>query len=294
MKKYLFPFLFVAAFLSLCANAQLDVVYPNINGLGKESFAYEVLAKALAKSGVDYHLSVTEDTVNNARIRLLIKEKKISIADFGTSPEFEQEFLPLYFPIDLGLNGWRVFLIHKDSQTRFDHDMQLEQLRQMTAGQGTGWSDVVILEHAGLPVAQSPHISNLIRMLNNKRFDYFPLGANEVHSLLAQYQGYGDQLMVEQDILLIYPFGRLFFVHKDNQPLYDAVKAGLTLLFESGEFFELFRQHPSHAAIFNESHLDRRTVIRIENPYMTKAFHRIPDKYFFSLDRINGTQPASP
>jgi hypothetical protein len=217
----------------------------------------------------------------------MLEQKKISISDFGTNPEFEQELLPIYFPIDLGLNGWRIFLIHRENQPQFAEIKTIEDLITKKAGQGVGWSDIKILENAGLEVQTGSHISNLIAMTNAKRFDYFPLGANEVHYLLETYKKQGFNVVVEQKNLLIYPFGRLFFVHKNNVELHDAVKIGLVKSFENGSFLKLFKSHKSNRALFTNANLKSRTQIFIENPQMTKEFKKIPKKYFFTVSMLD-------
>jgi hypothetical protein len=286
-KMFLFHVVFIV-FIAFSNNtfAKLKVIYPNVNEAGEEFFGYAVLKLALENSGKEFELNVSKVSVNNDRIRVMIKQKKISISDFGTSPEYEQEFLPIYFPIDMGLNGWRIFLIHNDEKPQFTNIEKIEDLRKKIAGQGVGWSDVQILKKAGLKVQQASSITNLFRMIEGKRFDYFPLGVNEVHSLLEEYRTYSPNVIVEQKILLIYPFGRLFFVNKDNQELHDAVKAGLVKSFENGSFWRLFKTHKSNAAIFTKTYLKKRTQIFIDNSNITEEFEKIPKKYFFKLDML--------
>jgi len=269
------------------SNAQMKIIYPNVNEAGKELFGYAVLKLALENSGKNFELNVSKTRVNDARIRKMIKHKMISISDFGTSADFEQEFLPIYFPIDLGLNGWRIFLIHKDKQSEFEKIKTIADLKKKSAGQGNLWSDVKILENAGLKVYQAPSLKCLFNMIEKKRFDYFPLGANEVHSLLDQFREYCPNVIVEQNFLLIYPFGRLFFVHKDNKELHDAVYSGLVKAFENGSLWKLFKSHKSNRAIFTQANLKNRKQIFIQNPHMTTAFKKIPKKYFFQLNMLD-------
>ena len=286
-KPLLFCIILMATVFSTDVMAQLKVIYPNVNRQGKDLFGYSALKLALENSGKDFDLRVTQAGVNDTRIRRMLRSKTISIADFGTSAEFEQEFCPIYFPIDLGLNGWRIFLIHKENRSLFAQINTVEGLRTKTAGQGIGWADVEILENAGLKVVTSSHIENLIGMVEAKHFDYFPLGANEAHSLLDTYSQQGPNVVVEPTLLLIYPFGRLFFVHKDNKELHDTVQIGLIKSFENGSFWELFQSHPSNHALFVKANLKNRNQILIDNPHMTKAFKKIPQKYFSNLSMLD-------
>lgn len=277
----------VAILLSTQAWARLKVVYPNVNEAGAAAFGYAALKLALENSGKEFDLSVSAERINNERIRALIKEKTISISDFGTSPEYERDLLPIHFPIDLGLNGWRIFLVHEKTRPIFQAATGIDDLRKLRAGQGVGWSDVKILEHAGLPVDLAPSMSNLFRMAEARRFDYFPLGANEAHSLLEQYRQHSPSLGVEGQLVLVYPFGRLFFVHKDNIELHDAVLAGLVKSFENGGFQKLLRTHESTAALFTRANLKSRRQIHIDNPFLTREFRKIPRKYFFNLKMLD-------
>ncbi len=269
------------------AMAQLKVIYPNVNQLGKDAFGFAALKLALEHSGQEFDLSVYQGVTNNARLRKLMKQGWISISDFGTSKEYETELMPIYFPIDLGLNGWRIFLVHQDQASQFDHINNISQLATLTAGQGLGWADTQILERAGLPVIKAALINLLMKMTEHGRFDYFPLGANEAHSLLQANKPLAPSVIVEEKLLLIYPFGRLFFVSKNNQALHDAVKLGLERSFENGSFWALFKSHPSNQGLFNKANLHKRTQIVIDNPYLTDEFKKIPKKYFFNLDMLN-------
>ena len=288
MVMCLFLFAFSVLF-SVGTMGRIMVVYPNVNGDGVNLFGYAALKLALDNSGVDFDLTVSNYHVSPLRIRKLIKDNKVSIADFGTSKEFENEFLPIYIPIDLGFSGWRIFVINSKNQSIFNQIKTMENLREKVAGQGRGWSDISILNNAGLKVVEAPNIINIFKMLDSNRFDYFPLGANEAHYLLETYKNkkLDSNLTIENNIVLIYPFGRLFFVNKNNRELYDAVRTGLAKSFENGSFLELFRHHKSNKALFTKANLTNRVRIVIGNNNMTEAFKSIPKKYLFNLKMLD-------
>ena len=270
------------------ASEKIKVIYPNVNSDGKNLFGYAVLKLALENSGHDFELLVTQSNPNNARVRKLIENKKISISDFGTSKQFEEELLPIYFPIDLGLNGWRIFVIKKYNQIKFNKVNSLSNLHLYKAGQGIGWSDVKILENSKLHVVESPNLASLFKMLDRQRFDYFPLGANEAHFLLQSFENKNStDLIIEKNLLLIYPFARFFFVHKDNIELHNIVKKGLEKSFKNGTFWELFKSHKSNEALFKKANLKSRKQILIINPNMSDNFKKIPKEYFFNLNMLD-------
>jgi hypothetical protein len=283
------PIIFLLSLSFFISNsfAQLRVVYPNINQMGENTFGFAVLKLALENSGIEYELTVSKTIANNERIRHMLLDKEISISDFGTCPQFEEILQPIYFPIDMGLNGWRIFLVHNENLQNFKDFKTINDLQSLKAGQGVGWADAEILENAGLHVEKASLLSSLFAMTERKRFDYFPLGANEVHSLLDQYKQHCPNVQVEENLVLIYPFGRLFFVHKDNNELHDAVYSGLLKSFENGSFWELFKNHKSNQALFTKVNLENRVQIHINNPHMTANFKNIPEKYFFKLEMLD-------
>ncbi|MDN3612709.1 hypothetical protein QWZ16_24360 [Vibrio ostreicida] len=56
----------------------------------------------------------------------------------------------------------------------------------------------------------APRIETLIQMIGGKRFDLFPLGANEVYQFLETYRGNQPDIVVDDSIVLIYPYGVSF------------------------------------------------------------------------------------
>ena len=288
VKQRLCSLLFLVLVLchSQYSHSALEVTYPNVNGEGADSYGYAVLQLALDHSGEAYQLNLKQTQVNNERIRSMILSDKVSIADFGTSKRFEEMFLPIYFPIDMGISGWRIFAIRKHQQRKLSKVQNILSLRDYTVGQGVGWSDVDILRRAGFSVTSSPAIESLFRMLSAGRFDLLPLGANEIHSLLNSNAKSTKNLVVESDIVLVYPFARMFFVNKHNVRLRDAVLRGLKASFETGSFWQLYRSHPHNAPLFTDVGLAKRRIIRISNPLFESTMSQISSKYFFSLEML--------
>lgn len=279
-------YLLFFTFISINIFPQVHIKYPNINGLGKQTFSYAVLNMALENSGEDYEIELLDYEVNDTSVRQMLKKGKIDIADFGTSKKFEDEFLPIYIPIDYGLNGWRIFIIHKDNKSKFSRINTIADLKNYTAGQGSDWADITILENSGLKVVTAPQITSMLGMVNKKRVDYFPLEANYVHWLVENNKEAYPHLYVDQNLLLIYPFARFFFVNKKNTNLHRIVKKGLEISFENGSFLELFKTHKASKDIFTKARLNQRKLIYIENPLMSERFKQIPKKYFFSLSML--------
>lgn len=279
MIKAAVTFLFVLS--SIQASGRMKVIYPSsVNLTGVDGFAFSALSLALKESGEEYQLDVSNIKMNQKRIRTKILKGSISIVDLGTSREIEEELQAIYFPIDLGTLGWRLFVIRQESQKDFSQVKTLDQLSQYVAGQGIGWADTRILREAGLKVTEASHLDDIFQKMIGRKIDYFPLGANEVHFHLSRHRRKG--LVTEKDLMLVYRFARFFFVRKDNKTLASAVERGLKKSFESGRYWELFRNHPENRTLFQDVNIAGRHRIDIPNPNMSEAFKALPKKYFLS------------
>lgn len=257
----------------------LSVVYPRIEERPADDYGYKVLDLALAKSGVPYALSMSGVKMNQERARFLLERGEISVLDAGVSADFEARFDPVYFPVDRGLSGYRLLLIHKERAQDFARVRTLGQLAEMTAGQGPGWADIKILGAAGISV-KTAEFESLFRMVNAKRIDFYPLGAEEIFSLLERYRAQAPDIVVEPRLALHYPFARLFFVRKGDQALRDAIHTGLQKAFADGSLQKLLESDIRFRASTQRANLKERTIIELDNPSLSNAFRRMPKEYF--------------
>lgn len=265
---------------SIRVSADLNVTYPSIEERSGENYGYRVLDLALSKSGKPYKLSISPQKMNQERARKTMEEGGVSIIDVGTGAEFEERFRAIYFPIDRGMSGYRLFIINKSLAPEFAAIKDLGGLKKMVAGQGPGWSDIKILEKAGIKVETGP-FESLFKMADSKRFDFLPLGVEEVYGLLDRYKNVAPNLIVEEHLVLHYPFSRLFFVKKDNKELHDAVLTGLEKAFADGSFQKLLETDESFKAALARANLKKRTLVEVDNPNLTPRFREIPAKYFY-------------
>ena len=87
-----------------------------------------------------------------------------------TSDVRERELLPLRFPLDRGLMGWRLLLVRRSEQQRFAGIRSLDGLASMTAGQMHDWPDTQILRANGLKVGTGSSYSSLFAMLARRPY----------------------------------------------------------------------------------------------------------------------------
>lgn len=267
--------------LTSAAYAAPCVSYPNIDGLGAQAIGYQVLELALKKTNASACVKVTDQVVNQERARDMVSKGELDVVDTGVQKDLESQFDGIYRPMDRGILGWRLFIINKDNEAALAKVKHIEDLRQYTAGQGNGWGDIVILEAAGLKVKTAPQISNLIQMVGGKRFDFFPLGANEVYGFLDKYGEGNKSLMVEKNVVLVYPYGRFFFVKKGNTALKQAIEKGMDAILDDGSLQRLLETHAMFSDAFKKANLKGRTVIRIDSPGLPDAFAKIDKKWWY-------------
>jgi hypothetical protein len=275
---------------SACMAADLVVRYPNVNCQGKNSLGYKMLDLALKKNGEPYRIEQEETCPDIKRTRVMLETGLIDVFDIGTMPDYETRYAAVYFPIDRGLNGRRVLVVRRTDLAWFKSIHSIAGLKPYTAGQGEAWADTKILRRAGLNVVTASSLEMLFNMLQAGRFDFLPLGANEASHLLTEYDK-AQNLAIVPDVMLTYPFGRLFFVRKNDTALRDRLYRGLVIAFNDGTFAKLLASDPDYQKFISRDERKIRTVLAIDNNLTTASFKAIPAKFFLNV--LDG-RPTAP
>ena len=270
----------VIALLMMCSSAAsaagLEVVRPAPESPGDTRYDYywELLAGALAITEPDfgpYHISQSRLPMTESRelAELETHSGTITILVHGNVSDYEQRLLPIRFPLDKGLLGYRVFLIRGEEQSKFDVVNSLDELRHYTIGQGQGWGDVTILRHAGLNVVEGESYEGLFGMLAAGRFDLFSRGVVEVGDELSRQKGDHPELAIERHLMLYYPLTRYFYVTRSaaGEALARRISTGLERMLKDGSFDRMFQAFKS--PFEREIGFSNRLLIRIDNPLET-------------------------
>lgn len=189
----------------------------------------------------------------------------LSISDAGHK-ELDEGMIPVPFPIDKGLLGYRVSLISIHNQAKVAGVSGLEDLRKLVIGQGVNWGDVAIYEHNAIRVETAMDYNSLFPMLLHGRFDLFPRGVTEAPQELAAYGVQYPELAIDEHLLIKYRYAQFFYVSKSAPRLAERLLAGLEQMAKDGSFDALFAEH--FAKSLAGLHLDRRVVIELENPFL--------------------------
>ena len=245
-------------------------------------YPIELLTLALAKSGQDYQPAPSQYNLSQWRtLRHLKLDKGIDVVWTLSSPEREEELLPIRIPIDRGLIGWRLLLIAEKDTNAFAQLNAAEQLKALTAGQGHDWPDYPILVRNGFKVSPSSSYEGLFRMLVHGRIDYFPRSVTEIYPEREMHPSMS--LAIAPKWALHYPAPLYFFVRKDNLPLANAIEQGLEMAIRDGSMRKLFAQH--FDAAIAQAQLPQRQVLYLHNPLLTPETPLDRPELWFSAEQ---------
>lgn len=179
------------------------------------------------------------------------------------STALNREFAHPPYPLDRGVLGYRVCFVHSALAEEVSKIQSLNQLRQYTIGQGSGWLDVDILRHNGFTVIESDNYANLFLMLSAGRIDLFCRGVTEVQN---EWQAHKDLpgLSLNNSFALYYPLPRFFWTHKNNQLALQRISRGLQLALADGSADKLWQKH--HGRYLDFVQLPQRHIFTLENP----------------------------
>lgn len=233
-----------------------------------EVYARGLLQLALSKLPEPYKVEETVPNTSEERMVSMLMDKQLDVVWYATTNELEEKLQPIYIPIYRGLLGYRVLMIKKGNQHKFDGIKTLEDLRRVSLGQGHFWADTNVLTANGLNVVRVLKYEGLFYMLDGDRFDAFPRGAHEPWSEMQRYPELA--LEVEKNLLLSYTNPFYFFVNKTNTKLANDIERGLRIAIEDGSFDEYFFNDPTVKDVMTKANLPGRTIIKLDNPSLPK------------------------
>ncbi|WP_413283648.1 substrate-binding periplasmic protein [Vibrio sp. MA40-2] len=232
----------------------------------RNKLVLEILQLALSKVDSNVELTQIPNTTNTARNVSEVEAGNVDIMWSGASPENDKRLNAVRIPILKGILGHRIFIIRKGDQPRFNHIRTLEDLKKLNGGQGKFWADTQVLKSAGLPTLTTIKYPNLFKMLEGGRFDYFPRAIHEPWPEVEQRPELN--LVVEKQVMLIYPYAMLFYVNKNAKDLHEKLYKGFEMSIKDGSFDQLFFNNSAITAVLEKANLGGRSVIRIDNPFM--------------------------
>jgi len=232
----------------------------------------------MEKSGTPFFLKPSQMKMTHTRKIRSVAEGLVSLIWTSANRTTYEILDPIKIPIYGGLMGYRIFIIHRDTESELAAVKDLETLRSFTVGQGIGWDDVDILRNAGFEVMTAQYDS-LFKMVERKRFKLFSRGVQEAYSELEVRKAENPTLDVDKYIGLHYPKAVFIYVRKGNWGLKQAITAGLEKAYEDGSFTQLFRSHLFIRRTLERANIATRRWFELENPFLDKEDLDIILKY---------------
>lgn len=261
-----------------------DIRHMNINN-EKNQLILDVLKLALSKSSQNYNYIESKDpNANLVRNKDKLKQSKLSVLWAGTSFLLEEELLPIKIPVLKGLLGHRVLIIRRNDQQKFSKIMNLRDLTKLRAGQGTFWEDTQILRANNVSIVTTNKYQNLFPMLAGGRYDFFPRALYEPWVELKDYKQL--DLVVEENILLVYPFAMYFFVSPDNKELAKQIETGFDKAIDDGSYNRLFFNNSMINEALQKAKLNSRRTFHLNNPNISVNQSSQTKRYWLDLEKI--------
>ncbi|SOE73422.1 hypothetical protein SAMN05446635_4871 [Burkholderia sp. OK233] len=262
-----------------------DIVYSHYQpeDRARATFPLAVLDLAMKAAGAGYVARQADVLMERGRAltELAGGSNAINLLWTSTDAEAERGLNVVRIPINRGLIGYRIFVIRKDRQVDFDRVGSLADLKALTGGQGLGWIDTKIMRAAGLNIETVPY-ETVFDMVQGGRLDYFPRDVIEAFAELDEPRHRDRNLVVEKRLLLKYRSDFIFYVSTRHASLAQTINKGLVKAYLDGSFMRLFNSHPYIQDGLVRADLASRKVFVLDNPYLSEADRRIPDKYWMS------------
>lgn len=240
-------------------------------------YYWKVLAEALKQSSDAYgevQLMQSADQMNHLRAMEELAAGTVDIYVRAYLPDAYADRLELVpVPIDRGLLGHRFLLTHRALLPALAKVRTLDDLRAFSIGQGAVWVDADILSQAGLKVLRSSTYDGLFPMVQNRRVDLFPRGANEIRGEALSHRETEPDLVVEPTLVLAYPLSFYYMVRKDGagRQLKARLLLGLQRMRANGSLDRMFNE--MKAQVLAGLDVKSRRIIRIGNPLYNKPFY---------------------
>lgn len=269
MKKLLILFLLLNATspFSYAKPMQIKVWKTTLNDNGIiQELLYHALEITTDKYG-DYRFIASSEMEQERALRELTNNQ-LNLAHFVATAAREAAAIPIRIPIMQGLLGYRLCLIKKENQEKFDDIRNKKQWleKNITIGQHHNWPDTEILQSNGLNVITTYKTDLLFQQLAKSRLDCFSRGINEISYEQISHKSLG--LAIEKNIVIYYPLPQFFFVNPSNQLLAERLQLGLTRLQQNGEMDRLFEKH--YRELIERLNLKNRVFIELHNPTLSE------------------------
>lgn len=241
----------------------------------ENEYAFMLLKLSLdstIESHGSYQLKSNHSKLSFTRSSHMLEQgEEFQVAYFGASQGEGKNLIPIKEPLYRGLLGYRLLVANKTNKAELAQISSLTELRKYKAGFNNQWSDFPIFKTNRLPVESAINVKNLYKMLNYKRFDYFPRSIREVDAELESFSKHNEAFEVVPRIALFYPHPVYFHVSPQYPELANRIQTGLKNIKLNGSFEALFIK-------YHKKFLDKYSPIQRNIIYLKRYnYSDLPD-----------------
>ena len=261
----------VAAMAPARAEDVLVRARPDVGVAQRLEFSDLVLEAALRRTVKKYGAyrieSVTANLARERMLRELVSGELYNTSVMASQPVWEQQLLPIWIPVDMGLSNFRIALIHRDAQEKLAAVRSLDELKALRVGAGVGWSSRQVLDYNQFNVALGENFEPLLKMLMAGRIDYFPRGVNEVFVEFDDRSRSNPALAIEDSIVIEFPLPTYIFVSPQAPRLHQRLTDGMEAMVRDGTLRRMVAEY--HADMIQRAGFCGRRVFHIGKPLLS-------------------------
>lgn len=251
-----------------------------------KAFNTKLLRLILQRSGRRHNLQIYPRSFNqNNIIRALETSEdfaltdieRVNVAVMGADSTINRRLHRIPLPIAGGLLGMRVGFLHRNHLPLTKKVKSRSDLTNLILLQGVGWRDVDILDSEGLKTF-SARPSELLRILDSGRAHLFLRGVGEIETEYATIRTSSEHLILDENLLIIYPFAGFFYVNKQNHRLAEALETGFKRAIADGSYEDLVHQELLTHSLRKKLRMRSRNVIYLNNYDANAAINGVDPK----------------
>lgn len=287
MKRFLTLTLLISSVSSYAAEHSIAPLRVTIPYMAVEAshriYADALLAVALKLSEDKYgpYQIIQQKRSTVIRRQLVDLEKgAVSVALSMPTPEWMERALPVRFPLMKGLSSYRFFLGNRDNHLLFNQVRTLGELKQLSIGQGPGWSTNKILEDNGFNVVYGGPYPTLIPMLEANRFQLLMRSVFEVVPEFNANNKKMPKLMIIENFAVYTYLPMYYFVTKHQPELAERLAYGLIKAHQNGELDKLFNHYFADDLKLLDK--DALRIFKIPNTNIDNSFFNADKPYLLN------------
>lgn len=279
LRLYAFLVFLIGCNVTAQAQAPEKIVVHNrilVNDYNKHSLS-NILKLSRSAYG-DYELVSSADMEHDPAFQALVAGN-IDIFIGSINSEREKLVNTIYVPIDRGLKGFRICIVHKDTP-KFLSIRNVSQFveRNLSVGLGEFWPDRLVYEQNGFKTITAPSIKELNLKLKNREYDCLNRSVNKLEIVLAEI---GDpDFTVEQELVMIYPNADFISVPQSNVKLAERLAYGLELAIKNNSYYEIFDYH--YGSALEDNKVYERKLIFMSRTDASKNIMQAINRYGIS------------